>query len=190
MQLFSTRQLPSNFGALASHYWEAQTQTTSPCLLQVCLCEDASVLGTPFYLMQHVRGRIFADPSLPGVDPPQRAAIYEASTACRATAHRGACAAGADGAHAWSGYATHMQQAHTSHECYGPPPPLLPRGLVRRPWRARWPRFTACPQRKLGWRATARRAATTGGRSGGGASSTGKAWCRWGTIAGAGVCVW
>ena len=26
-----------------------------------CLCEDASVLGTPFYIMEFVKGRIFTD---------------------------------------------------------------------------------------------------------------------------------
>ena len=35
------------------------------------------MLGTPFYLMEHVKGRIFADPSLPGVEPADRARIYE-----------------------------------------------------------------------------------------------------------------
>ena len=37
------------------------------------------MLGTPFYLMEHVKGRIFADPSLPGVEPSDRARIYEVS---------------------------------------------------------------------------------------------------------------
>lgn len=49
----------------------------APC--QVALCEDPSVLGTPFYLMQHVKGRIFNDPSLPSLPPDQRAAVYQAS---------------------------------------------------------------------------------------------------------------
>jgi aminoglycoside phosphotransferase (APT) family kinase protein len=46
-------------------------------VLQVCLCEDASVLGTPFYVMEHVRGRIFTDVALPDLAPAQRAAVYE-----------------------------------------------------------------------------------------------------------------
>jgi aminoglycoside phosphotransferase (APT) family kinase protein len=45
--------------------------------LQLCLCEDPAVLGTPFYVMEHVRGRIFTDPSLPGMPPQQRAAAYQ-----------------------------------------------------------------------------------------------------------------
>jgi aminoglycoside phosphotransferase (APT) family kinase protein len=41
------------------------------------LSEDASVIGTPFYLMEHIEGRIFWNVQLPGVDPKERAAIYE-----------------------------------------------------------------------------------------------------------------
>ncbi len=41
------------------------------------LCEDESVIGTPFYLMEYVEGRIFWDQSLPGLPPDERAAIYE-----------------------------------------------------------------------------------------------------------------
>ena len=43
----------------------------------MCLCEDPSVLGTPFYLMQHVKGHIFTDPCLPGMPPAERAAVYQ-----------------------------------------------------------------------------------------------------------------
>ncbi|KAL4422623.1 hypothetical protein ABPG75_008820 [Micractinium tetrahymenae] len=53
----------------------------------VCLCEDPAVLGTPFYLMEHVKGRIYADPSLPGMAPQQRAAVYEAMARTLATLH-------------------------------------------------------------------------------------------------------
>ncbi|XP_075690915.1 acyl-CoA dehydrogenase family member 10 [Rhinoderma darwinii] len=40
------------------------------------LCEDSSIIGTPFYLMEYVTGRIFKDPALPGLDATQRHAIY------------------------------------------------------------------------------------------------------------------
>ena len=43
----------------------------------MCYCDDASVAGTPFYLMEYVEGRIFWTPALPGLTPPERAAIYE-----------------------------------------------------------------------------------------------------------------
>ncbi|KAM9622227.1 acyl-CoA dehydrogenase family member 10 isoform 2-T2 [Trichechus inunguis] len=42
------------------------------------LCEDSSVIGTPFYLMEYCPGLIYKDPSLPGLDPSQRQAIYTA----------------------------------------------------------------------------------------------------------------
>jgi aminoglycoside phosphotransferase (APT) family kinase protein len=41
------------------------------------LCEDPSVVGTPFYLMDCVHGRIFADPLLPGIAPAERTALYD-----------------------------------------------------------------------------------------------------------------
>jgi aminoglycoside phosphotransferase (APT) family kinase protein len=39
-------------------------------------CDDPSVLGTPFYLMDFVHGRIFEDPLLPGLAPEARNAVY------------------------------------------------------------------------------------------------------------------
>lgn len=30
-----------------------------------CLCTDSSVIGTPFYIMEYLEGRIFMDPKLP-----------------------------------------------------------------------------------------------------------------------------
>ena len=31
------------------------------------LCEDPAVVGSPFYVMDFVDGRVFADPALPGL---------------------------------------------------------------------------------------------------------------------------
>ncbi|XP_063820462.1 acyl-CoA dehydrogenase family member 10 isoform X2 [Pseudophryne corroboree] len=42
------------------------------------LCEDSSIIGTPFYLMEYLTGRIFKDAALPGLDAEQRRAIYNA----------------------------------------------------------------------------------------------------------------
>lgn len=39
-------------------------------------CDDASIIGTPFFLMDHVDGRVFTDPSLPGLAPAARTALY------------------------------------------------------------------------------------------------------------------
>ena len=46
-----------------------------------------SVLGTPFYLMEHVQGRIFKDPSLPGLRPEERSQVYAAMNRTIATIH-------------------------------------------------------------------------------------------------------
>lgn len=40
------------------------------------LCEDDSIIGTMFYIMDCVDGRIFWDPSLPGMQPAERTAIF------------------------------------------------------------------------------------------------------------------
>jgi aminoglycoside phosphotransferase (APT) family kinase protein len=51
------------------------------------LCEDAAVIGTAFYVMQHVDGRVIWEPDLPGATPPERAAIYDAMNATLARLH-------------------------------------------------------------------------------------------------------
>ena len=43
-----------------------------------CLCEDPGVIGTMFYIMDCVEGRILWEPLLPGMEPAERAAIYDA----------------------------------------------------------------------------------------------------------------
>jgi len=39
-------------------------------------CEDATVIGTPFFLMEFVRGRNFVDPTLPDLGAAERQTIY------------------------------------------------------------------------------------------------------------------
>jgi aminoglycoside phosphotransferase (APT) family kinase protein len=41
------------------------------------LCSDTGVIGTLFYVMAYLEGRVFADAALPGVPPADRAAIYD-----------------------------------------------------------------------------------------------------------------
>lgn len=41
------------------------------------MCDDASVIGTPFFVMGCVDGRVFRQPHLPGVSAADRAAMYE-----------------------------------------------------------------------------------------------------------------
>jgi aminoglycoside phosphotransferase (APT) family kinase protein len=51
------------------------------------LCEDASVIGTPFYVMDYVEGRVFRNQQLPGIVPAERAALYDAMNAALAAIH-------------------------------------------------------------------------------------------------------
>jgi aminoglycoside phosphotransferase (APT) family kinase protein len=55
----------------------------------LALCEDASVIGTPFFVMRYVPGRIFWDPGLPEVKAPAaRRAIYSDFIGALAALHR------------------------------------------------------------------------------------------------------
>ena len=51
------------------------------------LCRDESVIGTMFYVMDHVRGRVFADRTLRGVPPADRAAMYDDMNRVMAALH-------------------------------------------------------------------------------------------------------
>ncbi|KAK3714110.1 hypothetical protein QZH41_017937 [Actinostola sp. cb2023] len=50
-------------------------------------CSDTSVIGTEFYIMEHVKGRIFRTPSLPEVSPLDRHHIYHAMISTLAKLH-------------------------------------------------------------------------------------------------------
>lgn len=50
--------------------------------------EDANLLGTPFYLMEWLTGRVFTDYALPGIAPGERAALYDAMCDTMARIHR------------------------------------------------------------------------------------------------------
>ncbi|GGA78917.1 aminoglycoside phosphotransferase [Nitratireductor aestuarii] len=50
-------------------------------------CDDEDVIGTPFYVMEHLEGRIFRDPRLPGQTPEQRTEIYAEMTNVLARLH-------------------------------------------------------------------------------------------------------
>jgi len=51
-------------------------------------CAVWSVLGTPFYVMEYVRGRIFKDPTLPGLSKEERRQIYAATIRVLASIHK------------------------------------------------------------------------------------------------------
>ncbi|PWW46418.1 phosphotransferase [Melaminivora alkalimesophila] len=43
----------------------------------LALCEDESVIGRAFYVMEFMAGRVLWDQSLPGMEPAMRAAVYD-----------------------------------------------------------------------------------------------------------------
>jgi aminoglycoside phosphotransferase (APT) family kinase protein len=53
----------------------------------LCLCEDDSIAGTAFYVMSFADGRVFWEPQMPGSDPTERAAVYDAMNATIAKLH-------------------------------------------------------------------------------------------------------
>ena len=52
------------------------------------LCTDTSVIGTSFYVMDFLEGRIFRDAALPTMAPSERAAIYDELNATLARLHK------------------------------------------------------------------------------------------------------
>ncbi|MFA6441700.1 MAG: phosphotransferase [Sterolibacterium sp.] len=55
----------------------ALSRTDVPVAKSHALCTDESVLGAMFYIMDYVEGRILWDPSLPGMQPAERGAIFD-----------------------------------------------------------------------------------------------------------------
>lgn len=53
-----------------------------------CLCEDASIIGTAFYVMDYMQGRIFRDAKLPELAPAERTAVYDELNASLAKLHK------------------------------------------------------------------------------------------------------
>ncbi|MCT8177956.1 phosphotransferase [Variovorax sp. Varisp41] len=66
----------------------ALAATPVPVARPLALCQDPSVIGTDFYLMDCVEGRILWDPALPGMDPAARAAHYDELNRVIAELHR------------------------------------------------------------------------------------------------------
>jgi len=66
---------------------KALQQTDVPVPKVYCLCQDANVIGTDFYIMEFLNGRIFEDASLPGVSPADRTAMWKDAVRVLATFH-------------------------------------------------------------------------------------------------------
>ncbi|MCE4541430.1 MULTISPECIES: phosphotransferase [unclassified Caballeronia] len=66
---------------------DALAPTDVPVARMLALCEDESVIGRAFYVMEFVQGRVLWDPSLPGMTPAERAAIYDETNRVIAALH-------------------------------------------------------------------------------------------------------
>jgi len=62
--------------------------TDVPVARMHCLCEDESVIGRAFYIMEFVQGRVLWDQSLPGLSNAQRGAIYDEMNRVIAALHK------------------------------------------------------------------------------------------------------
>ena len=54
----------------------------------LCYCEAADVIGAEFYVMDHVRGRIFFDCAMPDLSRDERAAAFDSANETLARLHR------------------------------------------------------------------------------------------------------
>lgn len=66
----------------------ALRDTPVPVPKMYALCEDPSVIGTKFYVMEMVEGRIFKEPLLPDMSPADRRAVYRDIARVLAELHR------------------------------------------------------------------------------------------------------
>jgi aminoglycoside phosphotransferase (APT) family kinase protein len=66
----------------------ALADTEVPVPRPILFHADPGVVGTPFFLMERLEGRIFPDYALPGVEPAERRALYLAMAETMARLHR------------------------------------------------------------------------------------------------------
>ncbi|GGD54432.1 phosphotransferase family protein [Croceicoccus pelagius] len=88
------RRKPAGLIVKGAHAIEREAQIMSalastkvPVPRVYAVCDDSSIIGTPFYLMEMVDGRNFVDPALPGLDQNARNAIFDAQNATIAELH-------------------------------------------------------------------------------------------------------
>ncbi|KIY02906.1 uncharacterized protein Z520_01371 [Fonsecaea multimorphosa CBS 102226] len=61
--------------------------TNIPVPKTYCLCEDSDVIGTPFYIMEFLDGRIFQEAYIPGVSAEERRLMWKAAVQTLARLH-------------------------------------------------------------------------------------------------------
>ena len=67
---------------------KALEETKVPVPRAVFFCNDESIIGTIFYVMEFVDGRIFWDPTLPEIDENKRMKVYEETVRIMAELHK------------------------------------------------------------------------------------------------------
>ncbi len=65
----------------------ALKDTAVPVARPLALCDDAGVVGTPFFIMDYARGRNFWDARLPDLSPDERGAVYDEMNRVLAALH-------------------------------------------------------------------------------------------------------
>ena len=66
----------------------ALADTDVPTPKTYCLCEDGEVIGTAFYIMEMVQGRVLWDGELPGMSNGERGAVYQSVNEAMAALHK------------------------------------------------------------------------------------------------------
>ncbi|KAF2636124.1 aminoglycoside phosphotransferas-like protein [Massarina eburnea CBS 473.64] len=66
----------------------ALEKTDVPVPRALCLCQDEKVVGTDFYIMEFLDGRIFEDPAIPEVTPEERTQMWHSAITTLAKFHR------------------------------------------------------------------------------------------------------
>ncbi|MCV2348603.1 phosphotransferase family protein [Paucibacter sp. Y2R2-4] len=62
--------------------------STVPVPKMLALCEDESIIGRAFYVMEFMDGRVLWDPALPGMPPSERHAVFDEMNRVMAALHR------------------------------------------------------------------------------------------------------
>ncbi len=88
------RRKPSGPTLPTAHAVDREFRVTSalsaqgfPVARPLAFCKDPAVMATPFFVMEHVPGRVHWNPRLPDLPPERRRATYEAMAATLATLH-------------------------------------------------------------------------------------------------------
>jgi aminoglycoside phosphotransferase (APT) family kinase protein len=93
-QLYVLRKKPSGKLLPSAHQVDREyrvmqvlEQTDVPVPKMYLLCEDETVIGTTFFVMAYVDGRLFRNLTLPDISPEERGAIYHEMIRVLATLH-------------------------------------------------------------------------------------------------------